>query len=286
VYNSYNDLYVKNIYGWDFFAMKEFIETTLSIDALQLPARFSKDSVENIFIPLLHHLTALQKEKGRRIVVFLGAPIGSGKSMLLAFLEKLSRELEGVEPIQALGLDGFHFPNEYLLSHEMEVDGQMQVMRTVKGWVETFNVEKLYEKLVAIQAGENVWCPAYDRKLHDPVDDMIHIDANIIMVEGLWMLYGQNRWADVQALADYRIALMSKVENLRARAIARKIRNGMTPEAAAEFFDRSDLAATARIIRTMGPAQMYLESFPDNDIIAHEKKPENMEPYYVYKKQS
>lgn len=261
--------------------MKQFIDTVLTIDALQLPVQFSKDSVENIFIPLLHRLTALQKEKGRRIIVFLGAPIGSGKSVTFAYLEKLSREIEGVEPIQALGLDGFHFSNEYLLSHDMEVDGQMQKMRTVKGWVETFDVEKLHSKLTAIRAGENVWCPGYDRVLHDPVDDRIHIDANIIMVEGLWMLYGKDRWADIQALADYRIALMSHVSNLRQRAVARKIRNGMTPEAALEFFNRSDLAATARIITNMGPAELYLESFPDNDIIDLGGKPKDMRPYYM-----
>ena len=40
--------------------------------------------------PLMKRLTEMQREQGRRIVVFLGAPIGSGKSVTASFLEKLS----------------------------------------------------------------------------------------------------------------------------------------------------------------------------------------------------
>ena len=67
---------------------------SININGIDVDATYSDKSIKEIFNPLLEHLTALQKEKGRRILVLLAAPPGAGKSTLVSFLQTLS---EGVE---------------------------------------------------------------------------------------------------------------------------------------------------------------------------------------------
>lgn len=68
------------------------------INGLPVRATYPEENIRGIYEPLLLRLTALQKEKGRRILVFLAAPPGSGKSTLAAFLSELSRKLPGASP--------------------------------------------------------------------------------------------------------------------------------------------------------------------------------------------
>ena len=63
---------------------------SVNINGIDVNATYSDDNVEKIFIPLLQKLADLQKQKGGRIVVFLAAPPGAGKSTLASFLEVLS----------------------------------------------------------------------------------------------------------------------------------------------------------------------------------------------------
>ena len=187
--------------------------------------------------------------------------------MLVSFLEELSKKTPGVEPVQGIGLDGFHRRNEYLESHEMEFEGQTYNMRKVKGWPETFDDEKVYRKIIELQQNDEVLCPIYDRNTHQPVEDQQKVTAKIVIIEGLWMMYDAGPWKRVQELADYRIMLLGKIDLLRKRAVARKIRGGMTPEAALEFFDRSDCRATNRILDHMAKANRYLEATEENSLI-------------------
>ena len=63
------------------------------------------------------------EKAGRRILVFLSAPPGTGKTTLVQFLEYLSEQEVDAEPIQAIGLDGFHYHQQYILTHEACVEG-------------------------------------------------------------------------------------------------------------------------------------------------------------------
>ena len=77
------------------------------INGIEVEAVYTEQAVNDIFLPLLKKLTAMQEEKGSRLVVMLAAPPGAGKSTLLSFLARLSREREGIHPIQTIGMDGF-----------------------------------------------------------------------------------------------------------------------------------------------------------------------------------
>ena len=82
-------------------------------------------------------------------------------------------------------------------------------------------------------------------------------------------MYDKGPWKRIQEIADYRIILLAPFSVLRKRAVARKIRNGMTPEAAREYFDTSDRRATIRILDNMADADLYLESAEDATLIDH-----------------
>ena len=92
------------------------MEYDVRVNGIQVTARYSQRAIDEIFLPLLRRLTALQREKGRRILALLAAPPGCGKTTLASFLEALSRERDGISPLQAIGMDGFHRRQEYLQS--------------------------------------------------------------------------------------------------------------------------------------------------------------------------
>ena len=62
------------------------MKRAMEINGLHIEAEYSDRAVETIFLPMLRHLTELQKEAGRRILVFLAAPPATGKSTLVKFL--------------------------------------------------------------------------------------------------------------------------------------------------------------------------------------------------------
>ena len=82
----------------------------MTVNGLPQKVRYNADTVEGLFLPLLHSLTKRQREADRRILVFLAAPPATGKSTLLLFLEQLSQERADLTETQALGMDGFHYP--------------------------------------------------------------------------------------------------------------------------------------------------------------------------------
>ena len=94
----------------------------LEINGESVTAYYPDDDIRNIYLPLLEEWASLQKQQGRRIVVFVAAPAGCGKSTLVSFLEQLARD-HGITGVQALGMDGFHYPQAYLNNHEAVLDG-------------------------------------------------------------------------------------------------------------------------------------------------------------------
>ena len=70
---------------------KQWTNYELVVNGLTQQIQYNKATVENLFLPLLSKLTQLQKQKGKRVIMFLAAPPATGKSTLTLFLEKLSR---------------------------------------------------------------------------------------------------------------------------------------------------------------------------------------------------
>ncbi len=211
------------------------------INGIPVTAQYSQRAVDSVFLPLLRHLTALQQQKGKRVLVLLAAPPGCGKTTLGYFLEKLSRERADLMPIQSIGMDGFHKRQEYLKSHFVQVNGRQVSLVEIKGAPVTFDLRRLTESIQRVAAGEKCGWPAYDRILHNPVENALQVDGNIVMLEGNYLLLDQDGWRDLSAYADCTISVTADEALLRSRLIDRKIKTGVEEEKAIHFVDFSDM---------------------------------------------
>ena len=211
------------------------------INGITVNATYSDTTVNEVFIPLLKHLAQLHHEKQRRILVVLAAPPATGKSTLVSFLEHLAQSVIPDKRVQSVGMDGFHLRQEYLLMHTFELDGEEIPMARIKGAPITFDLQALRTKIEEAAQGQTCKWPHYDRQLHDPVDDAITIDADIVLIEGNYLLLNMDGWRDLSRYADYTISLTADEEMLRSRLIRRKMKTGMTREDAERFVENSDM---------------------------------------------
>lgn len=238
----------------------------MTITGLPQQVKYNEDTVKNLFLPFLRELSALQGTVERRIVVFLAAPPATGKSTLAQFLEQLSKEDPMLTNIRAVGMDGFHYPNDYLESHYTLIDGESVPMKSIKGAPETFDVDGLQAKLRAVRRAETKW-PVYDRRIHDVRPNVETVDADIILVEGNWLLLKDSRWTDIRILADYSVFIEASPELLKARLIERKIQGGLSPEEAAAFYEASDRRNVERTLKDSGAADEVWIMQEDGDFV-------------------
>ena len=208
---------------------------------IETEVSFTEDNINEIFIPLLKRLTAMQKTKGARILVMLAAPPGAGKSTLAGFLEYLSKNTAGITPVTVIGMDGFHRRQEYLISHSVIRDGREIQMVKIKGAPVTFDLEVLTEHIARVASGKICGWPEYNRMLHNPVDSARTVDGEIVLLEGNYLLLEEDGWNKLRSYADYTIGIIAKENILRERFVARKIASGATQEEAESFVEFSDM---------------------------------------------
>jgi len=210
-------------------------ELVFLVNGLEIRAEFQERDRDGIFIPLLRTLTALQREKQRRIVAFLAAPPAAGKSTLCLYLEKLSREIADLIPVQSVGIDGFHYTNAYLRNHFTNRDGETIPLSKIKGAPESYDVQKLAMCL----ADPNAKWPVYDRRLHEPVEDMLEIRESILILEGNWLLLNEAPWNSLTC--DYSIFWAADDPSQLERVVRRKIMGGFDEAEARAFVLQNDL---------------------------------------------
>ena len=238
----------------------------LTVNGLPQHIRYNADTVEGLFLPLLRRLTELQKHENRRILAFLAAPPATGKSTLLQFLERLTQEQDDLTRIQTFGMDGFHHPNRYLETHTILRDGVEIPLKSIKGAPETFDVARLAAKLRAAKEGATPF-PVYDRRIHDVVPDALTVDAEILLVEGNWLLLDEEPWQGLRTLADYRLRIDAAPELLRARLIARKVQGGLSEAEATAFYEASDAANVLCFAAHAGAADEVWQMAADGDFV-------------------
>lgn len=219
----------------------------LTANGLPVEAVYNADAVDYLFLPLLRRLTGLCRNSDHRIAAFIAAPPGAGKTTLSLFLEAFSRETPGTTPVQALGIDGFHYHNDYLASHFVERNGRKISMAAVKGAPETFDVEKLEEKL-SLARREQVSWPIYDRRIHESVDDAVEIRGEILLLEGNYLLLKDQRWEKLRKFCEWSVMIRADESLLEKRLIDRKKAGGFSEKEARAFYKTSDLLNIRRVL--------------------------------------
>lgn len=240
---------------------------SVEINGIQVDASYSESAVNGIFLPLLRKLTQIQEEKNKRILVLLAAPPGTGKSTLCSFLEKLSSEYDDITNVQAIGMDGFHRRHDYLKSHTTIRDGKEIKMVEIKGAPITFDLDKLTSAIEKVTSGADCYWPTYDRHLHNPIEDAIHITEPIVLLEGNYLLLEEEGWQNLRKYADYTVSLAADEPMLRDRLIDRKMKSGNDRETATSFVDYSDMANVRLCLEKTAQADLRLWVDKDSNFV-------------------
>lgn len=231
---------------------------TLNNQGLSIQATYTRKELEEIFLPLLDKFSELRKEKGKRVLIYLAAPPGAGKTTLSLLLEKIYKQTQSAYTFQALPMDGFHHTNDYLMSHYTTKEGLKTPLKDFKGKPETFDLEGLKQAIQALQIEKEIEWRIYSRALHDVADETFTVDADILLLEGNYLLLDQKDWKDLAAYADYTIMLSGPIALLKKRIIERKLKGGHTSEDALAHYERADLPNHHLVMNQSIPADLNL----------------------------
>ncbi len=94
--------------------------------------------------------------------------------------------------------------------------------------------------------------------MHNPVENAIRVDGDIVLLEGNYLLLDENGWRDLSSYADYMISIRADEGLLRKRLIDRGIKTGVPEEAAVRFVDFSDMQNVRLCLGKTKPANLEL----------------------------
>ena len=210
-----------------------------NINGFDVEASYSNEFIEDAQNLIQKWLSI---ESDQRIIIFLAAPPAAGKSTMAALFEYLSNG-----QIQALGMDGFHRYQSYILDHTVCVDGKDVPMKSVKGCPESFDYERFVSYIKKIKYENGYW-PLYNRVKHDVEDDQIFVDKKVVLIEGNYLLLNEKPWNELKQYCDESIFIETNEEHVRQRLIKRKIMGGSFPHEAVHFYKNSDGRNVRRIL--------------------------------------
>jgi pantothenate kinase len=242
-------------------------EFELNIDGIRSLARVRDADVDTMHLPLLRKWELEWRKRGGRFVVLLAGPPAAGKTIVARFWEHLSQAGQIAAPLQSLSMDGFHYPNRWLDSQSVVVDGTEIPLRRIKGRPETFDLPALHQALGAIASGDRLSWPQYDRVAHDPVPDATPVNAEgIIVIEGMYLLLDVPGWRELRRAADVGVFLDCPEDILRADIVARKRRQGRSYEDASAHFDLVDHYAWQLIAGRRHGSDAVIRVRPDRSL--------------------
>jgi|SRR3989344_1729552 len=213
------------------------------------------DADRRYYTDLLRKLFDIYESKHTpRVVVGLMGPTGSGKSLTAAVLAEVAQQIPNPFEFHTLGIDAYHFTNEYL--HHSD-------LKERKGMPDTYDNAQLAEDILRFRAGETVSFPSYSRATHDPVPHAHTIknqDA-LLLIEGLWLKYDKGGWEQIGPLLDFSIFIDAEKEHVRDAVIARHIRGGRSAADAAAYYDSVDASNFDAVLLSKQRADMVVPAY-------------------------
>jgi pantothenate kinase len=228
----------------------------LLLDQTDVPLEVDRSQIEQFYHPLAAALLSKPGSVPRRMVAVAGPP-GSGKTAFATILVAVVNAEAGDDVATLVGLDGWHYPNDYLATHSIERDGERTALRSIKGAPETFDAASAYDCLSEIRRGGQVSFPVYSRRLHEPIPagGTIESSHRIAVVEGNYLLLDEGPWRRFRQLFDVRVFISAILETLIDGLRERHLRGGKTPAATEQQIREVDLPNATRV----GPSVVHAQ---------------------------
>jgi putative kinase len=242
--------------------MSETLAFTIGAPGHPQEVLVSRAEIASVHAPLVRRMADIARARGGRAVVLLAGPPGCGKSTLAALWEELARRQRG-PLLQALPLDGFHYPNAVLDARTVSRDGREVSLRLLKGSPESYDLESLARHLRDLHEGQTPAWPIYDRTVHEPVPSGIAVAREgVLVVEGNYLLLDEPGWRELAAFKDLGVFLECREEDARSDILARHVRGGRTPEDAARHYAFNDEPNRRRILAARHGVDIVLRYGP------------------------
>ena len=90
------------------------------------------------------------------------------------------------------------------------------------------------------------------------MEDAVTVDADIVLLEGNYLLLEEHGWRELRKYADYTVSVRADESLLRSRLISRRIKTGVDEEAATRFVDFSDMPNVRLCLEKTAPADLQL----------------------------
>ncbi|MDP3963504.1 MAG: hypothetical protein Q8Q39_03335 [bacterium] len=218
------------------------------------------DLQKEFYTDLFREVVSVYESKNRpRVIVGLVGPTGSGKSVIAALFKELSKQIPLPFNFETIGIDAFHFANDYLRAQKSESG----TLKDNKGRFDTYDVVKLSKALESFSAGQKVSFPVYSRKTHDPVENGITInqDRVLLFVEGLWLLYDRHGWERIGSYLDFSIFIEADADAVREKVIKRHAKGGRSFEDALRYYDAVDAKNFNFVMQTKSSANKIISAY-------------------------
>lgn len=208
-------------------------------------------------IDLTPHVNALSeriqplRSPDARLLVGISGPPASGKTTLA---EELARRLNDQKCETAVvPQDGFHLDNAVL-----EDRGAL----ARKGAPQTFDSAGFVHLVRRLKERVDVAVPVFDRSRDIAIAGarIIPASAEVIVVEGNYLLYDDAPWSDLAPLWTLSVALDVPMEHLRARLIQRWLSHGLSVTAATRRAMCNDIPNAQSVLDRALPATFTLNS--------------------------
>ena len=202
----------------------------------------------------LRSLVHAARADGRRRVLGIVGPPGSGKTTLVAALLEATADDPGVAGhVGHVPMDGFHLPDADLLRLGR---------RDRKGAPDTFDAAAYADVLGAVRAvpRREVSAPAFDHAVGEPEPDALHVgvQADVVVTEGNYLLLDDDRWSPVHDRLD-EVWFCALEDDVRVeRLVHRHVAAGRVPQDARAWVLRSDESNAALVEPTVARADVVV----------------------------
>lgn len=194
-----------------------------------------------------------EQDAPQQLVAITGAP-GCGKSTLAS---EVARRLNSQKrKTIVVPMDGFHLDNAVL---------DARGLRQRKGAPETFDAPGFVRMIKALKAGEEVFAPVFDRARDLSIAGAVAVprDAEVILVEGNYLMFDEAPWSELAPLWDVTVRVAVPMPELRARLIQRWLSLNYSSAVATRRAEGNDIPNAQRVIDQALPCDFVLDGQPE-----------------------